>query len=327
MRRIIYQQKQYLGCISDSRGASGGIVTIWDNSKWKYTSTNLHQNWIRTALDSRTGNHTVIIYNVYVPNHYREKEICWDDLKTSIDGELNSNIIVAGDFNLVLHANKKRGGCFTPNPFRGRLEAITQEHELVDVVPKNRRYTWSTRRIGISNIMERLDRFLVNISYLSSFSVGCTKVLNTSDSGHYPITLTLETHCPLESIPFKYIPLWNWIPAVREIVQKTWSHHVEGSPGFIWETKLKRTKQQNKEQEHALYTQLSHINREEETKWRLKSRQLWLQGGDKNTAYFHKQATARKLRNNVSSILDNEGNLHSTQETIRKAVSEHYRDL
>jgi len=140
---------------------------------------------------------------------------------------------------------------------------------------------------------------------------------------------------------------------------------VEGSPGFIWETKLKRTKQvikewakenyqepeevkkkiksdlesvqlrieehglsqQNKEQERTLYTQLSHINREEETKWRLKSRQLWLQGGDKNIAYFHKQATARKLRNNVSSILDNEGNLHSTQETIRKAASEHYRDL
>lgn len=73
MRRIIDQQKQYIGCISDSRGASGGIVTIWDNSKWNCTSTILHQHWIRTALDSRTGNHTVIIYNVYVPSHYREK--------------------------------------------------------------------------------------------------------------------------------------------------------------------------------------------------------------------------------------------------------------
>jgi len=85
--------------------------------------------------------------------------------------------------------------------------------------------------------------------------------------------------------------------------------------------------QQNKEQESALYTQLSHINREEETKWRLKSRQLWLQGGDKNTSYFHKHATSQKLRNNVSSILDNEGNLHNTQETIRKVTSDHYRDL
>lgn len=84
-----------------------------------------------------------------------------------------------------------------------------------------------------------------------------------------------------------------------------------------------RLSQQNKEQESVLYEQLSHINREEETKWRLKSRQLWLQGGDKNTTYFHKQATARKLRNNVNTILDIEGNWHSTQETIRNATSKH----
>jgi len=209
MRRIIDQQKHYTGCINDLRGASGGIVTIWDNSKWNLTSTNLHQHWITTILDSRIGNHTVIIYNVYSPNHYREKEICWDDIRASINGEPNSNIIVAGDFNLVLHANEKRGGCFTPNPFRGRMEAIIQDHELVDVVPKNHRYTWSNRRIGIGNIMERLDRFLVNISYLSSFSVGYANVLNTSASDHYPITLTLEMHSPLGLIPFKYNPLWH----------------------------------------------------------------------------------------------------------------------
>eukprot|EP00253_Pinus_taeda_P018691 PITA_18691 len=70
-----------------------------------------------------------------------------------------------------------------------------------------------------------------------------------------------------------------------------------------------------------------YINREEEIKWRTKSRQLWLKGGDKNTAYFHKQAIARKIRNNVSSIINNEGNKHNKQENIKKAASSHYRDL
>eukprot|EP00253_Pinus_taeda_P029738 PITA_29738 len=337
-KKIIDQQKQYLGSISESRGASGGIVTNWDSSKWICTSANTHQNWIRAILESRIGNKTVIIYNVYVPTHYREKEICWDNLKTSIDGEINTNIIVVGDFNLILHANEKRGGIFAPDPFRGHLETIIQDYELVDIIPKNRKYTWSNRY---------------------------TNILNTSASDHYPITLTLETHYPLGPIPFKYNPLWNRIPAAREIVKETWSQHVEGSPCFIWETKLKRTKkalkdwakesyqepeetkkkvkneledvqarieehglsQQNKEQENALYAQLTHINREEEIKWRIKSRQLWLQGGDKNTTYFHKHATARKLRNNVNTILDIEGNRHSTQEAIRNAATKHYRDL
>lgn len=90
--------------------------------------------------------------------------------------------------------------------------------------------------------MERLDKFLVNISLLSNFSVGYANVLSTSASDHYPITLTLETHCPLGPIPFKFSPLWNQIPTAREIVKETWSQHVEGSPSFILETKLKRTK-------------------------------------------------------------------------------------
>lgn len=107
MRGIIDQQNQYKRCVSDARGASGGIATLWDHNKWNCTSVNLQQHWIRTTLDSRTNNQTVIIYNVYAPNHYREKETCWGDLQASIAGELSSNIIVAGDFNLILHANEK----------------------------------------------------------------------------------------------------------------------------------------------------------------------------------------------------------------------------
>ena len=42
--------------------------------------------------------------------------------------------------------------------------------------------------------------------------------------------------------------------------------------------------------------------REEEIYWRVKSRTLWLQAGDKNTSFFHKQAQARKIYNSISEI-------------------------
>eukprot|EP00253_Pinus_taeda_P036435 PITA_36435 len=203
------------------------------------------------VLENNFDNQSSVVYNVYAPNHYREKESCSDDLKEIIDIETISNIIVAGNLNLILHANEKRGGFFSPDPSRGHLEAIIRDHELVDVVPKNRKYTWSNRRLGNGNIMERLDRFLINLSFLSSFSTGYTSILSTSASDHYPITLTLETRCPLVLIPFRYNPLWNWDLA----------------------------------------------------------------------------ATARKLRNNVSSILDNEGNQLNTQEAIKRAATDHYREL
>eukprot|EP00253_Pinus_taeda_P036032 PITA_36032 len=69
------------------------------------------------------------------------------------------------------------------------------------------------------------------------------------------------------------------------------------------------------------------IKREEEIKWRIKSRQLWLKEGDKNTAYFHKQATVRKVRNNVITITDCHGSQHNDQESIKRAASLHFKSL
>eukprot|EP00253_Pinus_taeda_P018715 PITA_18715 len=292
---------------------------MWNNEHWDCDSTIYNQNWIRTNLNSKDENCELIIYNVYIPNHYREKELCWKELKESIDSEQTSNIIIAGDFNLILHANEKRGGNFMHDPFRSQLEEIMQEHEMVDIIPKNRKYTWSNRRLGAGNIMERLDRFLVNISLLSSFAARHTNILSSTASDHYPILLTMKPHLHLGPIPFKFNPLWRHNSSAGAIIEATWKQHVEGSPSHIWETKIRSIRralkdwaktsyqepeklkikikqdleevqnqiedqglsQQLKNKEWEVQGQLMHISREEEIKWRIKSRQLWLKEGIK----------------------------------------------
>eukprot|EP00253_Pinus_taeda_P033369 PITA_33369 len=317
MQKIVDAQKNFSGASSNSRGASGGITTMWNNQRWDCKSFILNQNWLKTNLSSKEDNCDLIIYNVYLPNHYREKEQCWTDLKENMDNEQNPNIILTGDFNLALHANEKRGGNFTHDPFRSQLEEIMSDHELIDIIPKNRKYTWNNRRLGPGNIMERLDRILVNISLLSTFTAGHTKILNATASDHFPILLTLDSHSQLGPIPFSYNPLWRNIEEAEEIIETTWKHHVEGSPSHIWETKIRNTRKALKE----------WAKRAEETKWRIKSRQLWLKEGDKSTAYFHKQATVRKTRNNVNAITGNEGNQHNNQESIKRVASLHFKSL
>ena len=226
MKRIIKKFKQYEGCICESRGASGGIATIWNQSTWTCISNVISQYWIKINLECRVDKKKIFIYNIYAPNHFRDKEQCWTSLKVDIDEETNSNIILGGDLNLILHSNEKRGGIFTHDPYRKKLEIIMQEHDLVDVAPKNRRFTWNNRRLGKDNIVERLDRIMINVSLLSTYSTAYASVHPYLASNHYPTSLVLEAHYPLGPIPFKYSSLWSSNPMVEKIVASTWCQHI-----------------------------------------------------------------------------------------------------
>lgn len=365
MQTIIESQKSFIGISSASRGASGGITTMWKKQYWNCASSVINSNWIRTNLVNKEKNWDIIIYNIYVPNHFREKEQCWNELKQEIDKEQNTNLILAGDLNLILHANEKRGGVFTPDPFRRQLETIMAEVELLDIKPKNRKYTWNNRRLGPGNIMERLDRILINVSLLSNFAAGHSKILSATASDHSPILLTLDPHANLGPIPFRYNPLWKDSIEAESIIAEIWKKHVEGSPNYIWETKIRNIRKalkdwaktryqepekikgklqqsleeiqkkieeqgftnQLKDKEWEVQEQLTQIKRAEEVKWRLKSRETWLKEGDKNTAYFHKQATVKKSRNIVTSITDSQGSRHDDQDSIKEAAFHHYKNL
>jgi hypothetical protein len=65
--------------------------------------------------------------------------------------------------------------------------------------------------------------------------------------------------------------------------------------------------------------------REEEERWRLKSRMLWLAGGDKNTTYFHRVACARRARKHIWEIEDDSGNLLHSQTEIKSAAYSHFK--
>lgn len=180
--------------------------------------------------------------------------------------EDNSNIILGGDFNLILHANEKRGGSFMPDPFRNQMENIMQNGDLIDIIPKNRKYTWSNRRLGSSNIMERLDRFLVNVSLLSLFLVVNSSILPFAASDHYPIILAMDMHCPLGPLPFKYNHIWSNYQAAINIIQHTWGQHIEGSLGFIWENKLRNVQKALKNWAKTQYNELEGKKRELKSK-------------------------------------------------------------
>jgi hypothetical protein len=66
---------------------------------------------------------------------------------------------------------------------------------------------------------------------------------------------------------------------------------------------------------------------DEETMWILKSRILWLQAGDKNTVFFHRQAKVRRWTNQVNEIKTQSGESICDFDQIKQQATSHYNKL
>lgn len=66
--------------------------------------------------------------------------------------------------------------------------------------------------------------------------------------------------------------------------------------------------------------------RKEKEIWRLKSRSTWLKAGDRNVAYFHKQARMRRNHNHIHQ-LHGENGIIKGQDQLKEAARTHFKNL
>lgn len=71
------------------------------------------------------------------------------------------------------------------------------------------------------------------------------------------------------------------------------------------------------QKETNVYQKYIKALKREEEMWRIKSKSLWLQAGDKNTNFFHKHAKARQWRNRVEGITTQRSEVLTTMEAIK----------
>ena len=87
----------------------------------------MEAHWVKIELKTKITNREIILYNVYSPNHYKDKETCWKSLKETILAEKEDNLILEGDPNLFLKAEEKRGDLFHPDPSQDTLEKFIEK--------------------------------------------------------------------------------------------------------------------------------------------------------------------------------------------------------
>ena len=129
-------------------------------------------------------------------------------LETYLNVHRLDNIIVAGDLNVTLATNEKKGGLLVRDPSREWVEDIILGWDLLDIKPAKGIFTWTNKRIGPGHVAARLDRFLVHSNFLSLGLLATSKILPHSTSDHKPILLDLSPDQNLGPIPFRFSSLW-----------------------------------------------------------------------------------------------------------------------
>jgi hypothetical protein len=97
--------------------------------------------------------------------------------------------------------------------------------------------------------------------------------------------------------------------------------------GMLQQEEELRPEQQNVPLIQKLGGKLADLHSKEEKMWRQCSRVLWLQSGDRNTKYFHCQATYRKRRNYIHGIRDQFGVWQNRDDDVEHTIVEYYKNL
>eukprot|EP00253_Pinus_taeda_P022475 PITA_22475 len=239
--------KKGQGRAVSARGASGGIATFWNNDMYDFLQEKSSHHWLLTQLLHKESGQQVSMFNVYAPVLPNEKKICWNSLHSFLLEQNPGNIIIAGDLNVTLALDEKKGGSIVRDPAKEWVEDIMLGWDLEDIKPSSGKFTWSNKRIGPNHIAARLDRFLVHTSFLTCGLMASSKILPNLTSDHKPILLELSQDNNFGPIPFRFSPLWIQQEGFQEVVFESWNKPVLGSPFFVWEEKIRVLKRNLKE--------------------------------------------------------------------------------
>ncbi|XP_059077878.1 uncharacterized protein LOC131876479 [Cryptomeria japonica] len=149
------------GIFQDARGSTGGLGILWNSKVFEVIPLESNKFSMACNIIYKPGGFGFPLFNIYGPIKIDEKLRVWSEIYEQLQLLEMHKVILAGDFNAILDIDDKEGGLRKSTRVMEDFREFISNCQVVDVIPKNGKFTWTNRRLNFSKISERLDRFFV----------------------------------------------------------------------------------------------------------------------------------------------------------------------
>ncbi|XP_059076685.1 uncharacterized protein LOC131875959 [Cryptomeria japonica] len=291
------------GVFQDAQGTAGGLGLMWNPACVEVNPIASCNNWMACIIHHKTTNLNFPLFNIYGPIRTEEKLKAWTEITDQARLLDLDKTIMVGDFNAILDIDEKEGGLKKSTKVIDDFRDFLSNCKLIDIIPKNGQFTWTNRRLNFSKISERLDHFFVGDWWIRGEFFMETNIVPQIGSDHFPLSLSITQELTEKT------RLEEEMETISNRVM------VDGMTNF------------DNELEKKLKEQYGEILKREETYWKDKSRELWIADGDLNTKLFHASSKARRAKNKISAIKDEQGSLKTSEKEIEQAALDYFIGL
>eukprot|EP00253_Pinus_taeda_P023152 PITA_23152 len=289
-----------------SRGTSGGLATLWNDDLFQLENHKEMQHWIQTELMHKASKLNITLFNLYVPVSYQEKRECWSSLSAYLEQTTPSNIIIAGDLNIIMKAKEKRGGKNNRDPM---LDQLASDHKPIQLLLEDEK--------DLGPIPFRFNPLWIEKEGFEE----------TVKAAWGKPVLGSPSYVWEKKLKATKLALKNWIKKPLHTPTEQRKELVQALQNLQTEMENIDITADLLEKETKAQCSAHHTFRKEEEYWRLKSRSLWLKVGDRNTTYFHRQYRARVIRNHIAEFKTPEGSVCNNYHQMKAAAENYFRNL
>ncbi|KAL9670814.1 hypothetical protein QQ045_008372 [Rhodiola kirilowii] len=285
----------------------------------------------------------------------------WEELVDLSEG-IDIPWLVAGDFNVISSWDEKSGGNRSDESHLHDFNDFQVQAGLSDAGFNGNPFTWSNNQSGESRIWERLDRVLLNGHALSGFPSLKVTHLTRVHSDHCPLLVDLDAQQRNLAF-FHYQTAWHSHPGFLAVVRNGWNGRLHGDPLINFGRKLKQLRHILRTWNWEVFGDLrikmkemlfciDSLEAQLQQGWnamvaqdllecksnykttmdshhamiKAKARMDWLHLGDHNSSLFHASIKARRAKNKMQLLLDNES-YSNDRDVIGRAAVDFYKDL